>query len=140
MFLFLDLDGDSADHQDNLVRLRGDVLVEPALHIGKFTLHLVYRHASHTQLVRHEDQVGILPGEFIELRFEGGEGSFHVALIVEEEICPPKGYAIDHHDTIGKIVAAQVFLLLYIGPLGSTVSLVAFHPLPELLVPDSGGS
>ena len=73
LFLFLDLDGDSADHQDNLVRFRGNILVEPALHIGKFTLHLVYRHASHTQLVRHEDQVGILPGEFIELRFEEGE-------------------------------------------------------------------
>ena len=74
LFLFLDLDGDSADHQDNLVRFRGNILVEPALHIGKFTLHLVYRHASHTQLVRHEDQVGILLGEFIELRFEEGEG------------------------------------------------------------------
>lgn len=112
------------------------ILVGPSLQVGEHALYLVFRHSAQSYLVGHEDEGGVLCREAVELLLEGVERLLHVRLALHEEVGAPQSDAVYHCHTACDVVPAQLYLLFYVCPFGTSVLLVALHTFAELVVPD----
>ena len=135
----LDSKGYAGDHEQDLVGTGGDMLVHPALEVGEPTLQRLDGHPAETNLVGHKDEGGRLSDETVELGDDFPQRTVDIAIVVVEIVGTPKGDAIDDNDPPVEPPVGKTFLLLDIGPGGTTIPLMAFHPRPELLVPHPGG-
>ena len=124
----------STDHQNYLVGMLCHILVHPPLQVGEAALQLVGADAAGANLVGDEDKRGVLSGKTIELGFESGQGIVNGGAL-SEVVGAPQRDAVDDGHAPSQVVAAQLTLLLDVGPLRSAPLLVSPDTLPELLVP-----
>lgn len=137
----LDFHGYAAYGQIYVIGLCRHVLVEPSQQVREAPLHSVVAHSAAANLVRYEDECGILCGESVEFRLNFLQCCIDVgcgiaSASIKIEIRTPKCKTVNHRHLIIYIYVPEEFFLLYVCPLASPALLVLVHPLLEFIVPD----
>ena len=75
VFMSFNFYRNTANHQDDLVCMLGNILVHPTLQIGEAALHRIFTHPTRANFVSDKDESGVLLREAVKLSLEGGENS-----------------------------------------------------------------